>query len=121
MKLKGFTLLELLVTVACVGLLFSLSLPSLVSLAGQLTLNNQARVISSNLRVLQAEAETQHTRLTFALPSLPNGVNLIKPANFSFAASGFPVPGGSGTLIIGNKFGQQRKIILSSAGRVRLE
>ena len=120
---QGFTLIELLVVIAVIGIMLAATLPGLASFTARLSLHASAKCLTSEIRSVQAQAISCHetTSLDLGRLSLPAGIKLIKASQIAFAASGFTPPGGSGTLILGNKFGQQKKVIVSSAGRVRLE
>jgi len=123
MSRKGFTLIETLVVVAIIAALFAISIPTYSRFSAQLSLSTSAKAVASNLRAIQTQAVTQHKTLTLDLAkiSLPSGISLLKTSSISFSSSGAPPPGGSGTLMLQNKFGQTKKIIISSAGRVRIE
>lgn len=123
MSKKGFTLIEVLVVIAVVATITLVSFPAFSLFSAQLSLNAAARAVASDLRKLQSRAMLQHE--TLQLPggdlALPPGIQAAKPCDFSFAASGAAPPGGSGTLVLKNRFGRQKKIIVSAAGRVRIE
>ncbi|KPJ66707.1 hypothetical protein AMJ44_08020 [candidate division WOR-1 bacterium DG_54_3] len=123
MKSKGFTLIEILIVIGVLALIFSFSFPSLSLFSAQLSLAASAKALTSELRNVQSQAVLQHKTLSPDLSKLrfPPGIKLINLSSISFSASGFPPPGGSGTIILQNRLGQARKIIVSSAGRVRVE
>jgi prepilin-type N-terminal cleavage/methylation domain-containing protein len=123
MQRKGFTLIESIIVMSIVALLFTISLPRLSAFSKQLYLNNSAKLIASNIRQLQSQARLTHNTQTLDLAksNLPKGINIIKASNIKFSASGSPPPGGSGSIILQNSLGQTKKIITSSAGRVRIE
>ena|SRR3989338_5953690 len=104
---KGFTLIELLVVVSIAGLLLSFSFPTLTRFKSTFCLEASARERVSEVRKVQSLAmckgETQNTGI------------------FKFSKTGFPVPGGSGTEGLEGRNGFAKKIIVSSAGRVRVE
>jgi prepilin-type N-terminal cleavage/methylation domain-containing protein len=104
---KGFTLIELLVVVGILGLLLSLSFPALSSFRGIISLNASAQVLASQLRKTQSQALCENENREYG--------------RFKFSRTGFPLPGGTGTQILTDSFGRTRKVILSSAGRVRVE
>lgn len=52
---------------------------------------------------------------------LPAGINFTNDIIFRFASSGYPLPGYIGTATIDNAGGKLKKIIVSSAGRIRIE
>lgn len=123
MKKNGFTLIETLVVVAIIAALFTLSIPTFSRFSAQLSLNTSAKALASKLRAIQTQAVTQHKTLSldFAKTELASGISILKTSKISFSSSGSPPPGGSGTLMLQNKFGKTKKIIVSSAGRVRVE
>lgn len=117
---RGFTLIEVLVVVAVVGILLGFSLQGVRSFSSQLALSVATNNLVCQIRKTQAEAMAQHktAKVNFVLPS---EIKLVKASALGFSNSGFTCFGGSGSLIIKNKLGQLRKIIVSSAGRVRVE
>lgn len=120
---QGFTLIETLIIISILGVLFAATLPLYSSFSAQLALNTAASTIASELRSVQSQAVTRHQ--TLSLPpdkiKLPAGIKFLSEKELSFSPSGYPPPGGSGTLIISNKLNKIKQIILSSAGRVRVE
>ncbi|MDD5383083.1 MAG: prepilin-type N-terminal cleavage/methylation domain-containing protein [Candidatus Margulisbacteria bacterium] len=107
MRPAGFTLIEVLVVLSLIAVLLVLSIPAFTIFSQRLALNASARALASDLRVLQSRAIEQHRTLT---------LNTI-----SFSPSGYPPPGGSGTVVLKNRMGQMKKVVVSSAGRVRIE
>jgi prepilin-type N-terminal cleavage/methylation domain-containing protein len=118
---QGFSLIELLMVCGVAAIAASLAITAFGSLSASQTLSATARTVVAELRHLQTRARAEHQTLNYLLDRLPAGLTVSKPANFSFAASGLPTVGGSGTLILMNKFGRTKKIVVSSAGRIRLE
>jgi prepilin-type N-terminal cleavage/methylation domain-containing protein len=120
---KAFTLIEILITISVLALLLSISFPAFTSFSTQLSLNSSAKALASELRAVQSQAVLEHKTLSLSLGDLklPPGISPIKTSKISFSSSGCPPPGGSGTLILQNMLGKTRKIIVSSAGRVRIE
>jgi len=123
MRRKAFTLVEILVVIGIISLLFSIGFSGIKTISKQIILSSSAKVVASSLRALQQQAATQHQTLSLDLGrlNLPSGITISESKNIQFAASGFPPPGGSGSLVLQNQLGQTRKIIVSSAGRVRVE
>lgn len=123
MKRPGFTLIELLVVISILGLMSLISIPSFSRFASQLTLNASAKTLASDLRQVQSQAILKHQTLSFALGNFrfPGGIKAVKTSSIRFSSSGSTPPGGSGTFALQNRFGQQKKIIVSTSGRVRIE
>lgn len=120
---KGFTLIELLIVISIVGITMLISFPGINRFSKQLFLSGTAKAIVSEIRSVQKNALLQHETLSlnFNKISLPSGIKIIKPSNIKFSSSGYPPPGGSGSIILQNQNGQAKKVIVSSAGRVRVE
>jgi len=89
------------------GLLFAFSLPTLTKYRETIKLEATARVIVADLRRTQCSAHASNESIS------SNG--------FTFSRTGFPTPGGSGTLVLSGHFARERKVIVSSVGRVRFE
>jgi prepilin-type N-terminal cleavage/methylation domain-containing protein len=123
MQRKAFTLVEILVVVGIIALVFSIGFPGMKTFSKQIILSSSAKVAASSLRALQQRAVAEHQTLVLDLNrlNLPPGIVITQSRDIKFAASGFPPPGGSGSLILKNQLGQIKKIIVSSAGRVRVE
>ena len=123
MSKNGFSLVEMVIIISILGVLFAVTLTTFTNFSARLSLVASAKSLAAELRALQSQAITRHETLTLDLAklNLPRNIKLTKFHNIRFSASGFPPPGGSGTLILENKFGGRKKIIVSSAGRVRLE
>ena len=123
MKRPAFTLIELITIIAILGSIVFITLPGLSRFSANLSLQASAKTIITELRQLQTKARLTHTTQLFKpdQTKLPSNISYSKIANISFAASGFPPPGGSGTIVLRNRFGRQKKIIVASSGRVRFE
>jgi prepilin-type N-terminal cleavage/methylation domain-containing protein len=109
MKRPAFSLIELIVVMSILGSVLFISLPNLSRFSANLSLNGSATALVTELRQLQAKARLTHTTQRYGT------------TNIAFSASGFPPPGGSGTIVLRNRFGRQKKIIVASSGRIRCE
>ncbi|MEA3494031.1 MAG: type II secretion system protein [Candidatus Margulisiibacteriota bacterium] len=120
---QGFTLIELLIVISIVGITLFASFPGINRFSKQLSLSGAAKAVVSEIRSIQKNALLRHETLSlnFNKISLPPGINIIKSSNIKFASSGYPPPGGSGSIILQNQNGQTKKVIISSSGRVRVE
>ena len=139
---KGFTLIELLIILLIIGVLFFAAIPPSSRFIDSIKLNGTAKEIASELRALQIRAIAGNTlyeisfeankyvvsredlfeakRVEIKTIELSRSLYFDKPVKINFASSGFPKPGGFGTVILRSKSGS-RKIIGSSVGRVRIE
>ena len=120
---KGFSLIETLVVISTISLLFTAALPSLNRFFSLLLLDAETKTLASDLRALQSTAMTQRQSKSLDLGRFA-GANRIKIAQnnrITFAPSGAAAFGRSGTLTLRDQFGHLRKIIVSSAGRIRVE
>jgi len=121
---RGFTLLEILVTISLFSLIIFISMPVLSRFKNALLLKITVQKVSSDLRARQLAALVKKTTLNYQVSSagqLPGGLKLISDKKIVFSGNGLPIPGGSGTQILGNNYGKQGKIIVSSQGRIRIE
>ena len=117
---RGFTLVEVLVVGAVVGILLNFSLLGFRSFSHQLVLSAAVDKLICQIRKTQAQALAQHKIIKVKI-ELPRGIKLVKSCNIGFTGSGFTCFGGSGSIILQNRLGRQRKIIVSTVGRVRVE
>lgn len=120
---RGFSLVEITVVLVVLSVGLFLVFPAWQSFSAQISLQTSAQLLVSELHRLQSSAELEHKTVTLdpTKLNLSAGLTLSGKTDLSFSASGFPPPGGSGTLIVSNRFGQQKKIVVSSVGRIRLE
>jgi prepilin-type N-terminal cleavage/methylation domain-containing protein len=119
----GFTLLELLVVIGLLTASFAIAAPALSRFCAQFLLKTSAQALASDLRLLQTRAVLRHKTLSLD-PSeypFPAKIKLAKGKIIAFSADGFPPPGGTGTIVIQNDLGNDKKIIVSNLGRVRIE
>jgi len=123
MRQRGFTLIELLIVIGLISFVFVAAAPKFAHYSSLLKLSASAKLIASDLRLTQSKALTQKETICYdpVKTSLPSGIKLTKTKPIYFSHSGNPSFGSSGTIILQNRLGQSRKIILSSAGRIRLD
>ncbi len=116
-------MIEALIVLGTVAILLGIGLPGLGRFSALLSLNGAGKRLASDLRALQSRAILEHAAFSFDMNKidLPPEIKVTKSASFSFSSSGLPPPGGSGTVVLEDRFGHQRKIVLSSAGRTRVE
>ncbi|MDD4179887.1 MAG: prepilin-type N-terminal cleavage/methylation domain-containing protein [Candidatus Margulisbacteria bacterium] len=120
---RGFTLIELLVVMAVFGLVVAVSFPALGKLRSSIFLEVSARKLASELRLSQVKAVACGESVNYHPNSvnLAQGIVLSNDKEFIFSRSGYTQPGGSGTQKLATKSGQEKSIVVSSVGRVRIE
>jgi len=140
---KGFTILELLVVISLLSLLISISSVNLAGLKRCMLLDNSANELANTLNIIKQTAISSSGRTELVCnvkkyhietldlfsnsmkktceASLPDGICFKEPCEISFSQSGFPIPGYSGTIIMSDRSGRTKKIIVSSFGRIRIE
>lgn len=146
----GFTSLELIITLGLIGMLLFSLFPVLSNFLGNLKLKSEAEKVLSDLRFAQSRAEAggadvsviflaqslfgdparyiikagdpaTGSELTVKTVRLEGSFNFRAPAAIKFSRSGFPPPGGSGSVALEDNGGRVKMIVVSSAGRVRME
>ncbi|NOY83314.1 MAG: prepilin-type N-terminal cleavage/methylation domain-containing protein [Nitrospirae bacterium] len=120
MKEKGFTLLEMMVGVAILGVLVSIAIPNYLTWNARYEFKDTARILSSNIMLSRVTAMSQNTTRTITLsvagdmtqynsftPGLPNiifpsdvSINNVLPMTVGFNAFGQKTTGGAGNQII---------------------
>jgi len=136
---RSFTLIEIAAAVGILGMILLVSIPVLSSMLAVIELKSVARGIVTDLRLAQELSSSG--RSTVAVEFLPKGF-LGEPARYvvgkrrvelpekfdfkskktiTFSPSGFTPPGGSGTVTVTDMGGRIKRIMVSSAGRVRME
>ena len=120
---NGFSLVELIFVLGIIALLLAICLPGMNRFSSRLYLDASAKSIASELRSLQGQAMLEHKSMSYDINNLklPHGVKIIKASSLRFASSGFPPPGGSGSIVLKDLYGHSLQIVLSSAGRTRVE
>ncbi|HUN92292.1 MAG TPA: prepilin-type N-terminal cleavage/methylation domain-containing protein [Burkholderiaceae bacterium] len=89
-RAAGFTLVELLVVVAVIGILTVIAVPNLVTWTRNATVRTTAEMIQDGLRKAQIEAVRQGRQTAFVLTAAP-----VTPAAFGTAT--FPASSAAGT------------------------
>ena len=139
----GYTLIELLVVIGLAAvIIFVAALPQIRSITSILELQVASNQVAQELLLAQRLAVMRQSAVKLeAVPrtllspakckliyaglvsqkNLPGGISFSGHLNFTFAGSGFPVPGGTGTLVISNRLGKTKQIVVSSVGRVRVQ
>lgn len=118
---RGFTLVELLLVVACAFFLTGFSLTGLRAYRNKLFLQTAPRLSLLQLRAVQGRALSVAANQSsggdlFVFPGIMRKI----PKTFIFSRNGMVPPGGSGTLVFSDGRGE-RKIVVSNWGRIRLE
>ena len=138
---KGFTLIEVLFVIFTISILTGISYFGFTSIKYSMDVHYSARQVFSDLRSAQNMAKTIHYPHQVVFYRGSNKYQIINldddiivknetvagtvwfsgKETFIFSSSGNPVVGGSGTLFIKNLKGKQRKVVVSSSGRIRIE
>ena len=142
-RLRGFTLLEVLVALALVTILAAISVPHWGTLLPTYRLRSAARQLRADLsRIkMQAVSETARLRLVFSASrysvekydgatyqpigddrSLPKGIDIRSTTRSSlgFTPRGTATPGTGGTVKICNSKEAGTNVVVSSTGRIRI-
>lgn len=136
-KPQAFTLLEMVMVIVIMAIILAVTIPTTFQFSRLINLDAAARSVVSDLNSARqlARSSSRHIQVSFSgntisfkdgtkqikTGALPAGIKFTYPKTLGFAASGFPSPGESGTVIIGNMRQGQRKVIVSSLGRIRVE
>jgi prepilin-type N-terminal cleavage/methylation domain-containing protein len=139
---RAFTLVEIIVVILVVSVLLFASVPVFSHLIRFVELDVASRGIVSDLRFAQEEAiagkcdvsveffRRSGDSASYVIKRSDVGVKRVELGRrldfqngrtIKFASSGYPPPGGSGTIVVEGVSGRERKIIISSAGRIRRE
>lgn len=146
----SFTLFEVLVSISIIGIIMLASFPVVVGFIAGLELGGSAGTIVSDLRYAQQKAITLVTTvraefrprsllgdparyfikrydpakkayLVIKTVKLPLKYDFREGIILEFARTGFPTVGGSGTVVVEDVGGRIKRVIVSSAGRIRAE
>ncbi len=110
MNKKGFTLLELMVAVAILGILVGIAIPNYLTWNARYEFKDTARNLSSNLTLAKLSAMERNTAITLTLQN-NGGVTEYVTTNTIIPTEPFPsdvsVNGGLPVSITFNAFGQR--------------
>ena len=133
---RAFTLLEILIVLAIISTLFVMIIPLSSYYRGNIGLDTTSNMIVSDLYYAKGLAlnVSSHVSIDFNSDkyslfkdgSLVKTVDLPKDVKcniktIGFSSQGMPAPGESGTILLSNKDGKTKSIIVSSMGRIRME
>jgi prepilin-type N-terminal cleavage/methylation domain-containing protein len=131
---NGFSSIELLVTVAVMGVIAAIALPNWHKLLPNYALNNSVRQIQSELHniKMRAAAENSGFQLEYLQGAgeytiqrdlkplqtklLPQGMTITKAGSISFSPRG---TAGGNRVRLRNTNGSCRQIVVSATGRIR--
>jgi prepilin-type N-terminal cleavage/methylation domain-containing protein len=131
---RGFTLAELLTSLAIFGLLVGLTLPGLNRILPSFHLSSSARLIHSELQSLKIRSaaenvsfrlayaagatniEIQRNNQTWAIKPLADGITIAKSGVVTFSPRG--TANGNRVRLM-NRDGVCRQVVVSQTGRVR--
>lgn len=139
MNKKGYTLIEMILVVAIIGILATVALPIYKKTVAHYRHTAALRMIVTDIRMIQQQSITENTSfsLTFndsnyqlirgeqsELKELPEGNHIIgtdfEVNSLSFNPTGEPSKG-SGYIIVGDSWGNKNYIFITAAtGRVKI-
>ena len=118
--LPGFSLLELLVVIGLIGIV-SLSTVPLIKLAESHAVRTMSYQIAAQMEAAKLKAMATRKSAVWTNAALPAPLTLSPQKSATFSETGFPAVGSSGTWTLSAPMAKSKKIIVSSAGRIRIE
>jgi len=132
--------MEIVIAVCVIGILLLVSVPVISNITSTMKLKSVAEGIVSDLRLAQDKAITaggeikvefrkksifgdraEYSVGPFRTIKLEGRYDFRYDETIRFSKTGFPPAGGSGTVILEDLAGRSKRIIVSSAGRIRVE
>lgn len=110
MRNKGFTLLEMMVAIAILGVLVGIAVPNYLSWNARYELKGAARELSSNLTLAKLSAISRNTPITLTLQASGEDTQYVTTNNVipvETLPSDVSVAGGLPVSITFNQFGQK--------------
>jgi len=131
---SGFSIIELVVTLAVMGIIAAIALPSWSSLLPNFALNNSLRQVQSELHNLKMRAAAENVAFQMSYlqgaggytierdskplqtKPLPQGTSIIKAGTISFSPRG---TAGGNRVRLSNANGSCKQVVVSATGRIR--
>ena len=105
---RGFTLIELMITLAVLALLLSLGVPTFSKIIHNAQVRSVAEALQNGLRLAQNEAVRHSHQTAFVLTNDPPGLNATAIANGkNWSIQIVPRPGETAEYVQGGSFGNQ--------------
>ena len=138
--IKGFTLVEILVTVALIGIISAIAIPDWGTVLLTFRLGGATRQIQSELNRIKMKAVTENVNFQLVYSengqtyqvkrngaeletkSLPEGIELrtaTSPLTLEFTPRGTPSSAGTVTVKLCNTKGEGKNVVVRATGRIR--